>query len=186
VRIALALVFLVVALAAAGCGGGGGDSAEGAPPDEWAADVCGALSDWNTALEDGATQIQADAASATSIQEARQLIVDYLDQAIERTDEMLNRIEEAGTPAVDDGEAIAQSFRDELAKIKPIFEDARETAANLPDDPQAFAEQGQELGTSITSAGDEIGGRLQDLSADVNSEELDQAFNEEPTCERFQ
>jgi hypothetical protein len=183
VRIALALALLLIAFT--GCGGGD-TPADAAPPDEWVANVCGAVGEWVTALQEGALDVQTEAAGATSIDQARQVLVDYLDLAIDRTDEMVDRLDRAGSPAVEDGEAIADDIREEIGRIRPLLEDARDQAADLPDDPQTFAEQAQELGASLSSAGEGINGRLQDLSGKYDSRELDEAFDNEPACQDVQ
>jgi hypothetical protein len=186
VRIAIALLLAVsVGLATAACGGGETPS-DRAPPDEWAANICGALGEWKSSLEDGAADLQTDASGATSIDQARQFLVDYLEFAIDITDDMLSRVERAGAPAVEDGEAIANDLREELGKIKPSLESARDRAADLPDDPQAFGEQAQELGASLSSEGDEISERLDDVGEKYDSEEINQAFDSEPACESLQ
>jgi hypothetical protein len=184
VRTFIALTVAALALAASsGCGGG--EEATGASPEEWSADVCGALSSWKSDLETRANELQDTAASATSIAEGRDLIVDFLDETITRTDQMMNELEAAGNPAVDDGETIAREFRAEIAKIKPIFEDAREKAAALPEDPQGFAEGAQEIGTAMSTAGDQVGAEFES-SDKFDSPELEKAFDEDPACQQLQ
>jgi hypothetical protein len=182
VRTFIALVVAVLALTASGCGGGD-EAASGASPEEWSADVCGALESWQSDLETRSNELRDAASGATSVDEGRDLIVDFLDETIARTDQMLNEVEAAGTPAVEDGETIARDFRAQLAKIKPIFEDAREKAAALPDDPQAFAEGAQEIGTAMSTAGDQVGAEFE--SEKFDSADLDKAFNDEPACQQL-
>jgi hypothetical protein len=183
-RLLTALIAAALALTVVTACGGGEEAASGASPEEWTADVCGAISGWKADLEQRANELQDTAAGASSISEGRDLIVDFLDTTITRTDQMLNEVEAAGNPAVDDGETIARDFRAELAKIKPIFEDAREKAAALPDDPQGFAEGAQEIGTAMADAGDQVGAEFES-SDKFNSPELEQAFNDDPACQQL-
>jgi hypothetical protein len=183
VRIYIALIVAALALGASACGGGD-EAASGASPQEWSADVCGALQSWRSDLETKTNDLQSTAAGATSVAEGRDLIVDFLDETITRTDQMLNEVEAAGSPDVDDGETIARDFRTQLAKIKPIFEDAREKAADLPDDPQGFAEGAQEIGTAMSTAGEQVGAEFES-SDKFDSPELEKAFNDEPACQQL-
>jgi hypothetical protein len=96
---------------------------------------------------------------------------------------MLQKVEAAGAPAVDDGEAIARDLREELAKIKPVFEGARESAEALPDDPEAFVDAAQDLGSALAAGGGEVGGRLEATQEKYDSPELEKAFDEEPACQ---
>lgn len=174
----------VLALTAvSACGGGGGGSATGASPEEWSADVCGALSDWVTDLNRRADEMQKAAANSGSIPDARDEIVAFLDTTVTQTDTMLQKVEAAGAPAVDDGEAIARDLREELAKIKPVFVGARESAKALPDDPEAFVDAAQDLGSALAAGGGEVGGRLEATQEKYDSPELEKAFDEEPACQ---
>jgi hypothetical protein len=183
VRTVVALAVAIFALAAASACGGGSESASGASPEEWSADVCGALSDWVADLNQRADEMQQATADSGSIPDARDRIVEFLDTTVTRTDAMLQTVEDAGAPAVDDGEAIARDLREELAKIKPVFEDARESAEALPDDPEAFVDAAQDLGSALAAGGGEVGGRLEATQEKYDSPELEKAFNEEPACQ---
>lgn len=185
VRTFVPLIVAALTLAAVSACGGGEEAASGASPEEWSADVCGALNDWKNDLEQGANELQDTAANTTSIAEGRDLIVDFLDTTVTRTDQMLSEVEAAGNPAVDNGEAIAHDFNEELAKIKPVFEDAREKAAALPDDPQAFVQGAQEIGTSMASAGGAVGAQLEATTEKFDAPELEEAFNETAACQQL-
>jgi hypothetical protein len=186
VRTFAALTVAALALLVGSACGGGGETASGASPEEWSADVCGALSDWVSDLNQRADAMGAATQNSSSIDDARDKIVEFLDTTVTRTDEMLAKVEAAGNPAVEDGEAIANDLQTELAKIKPVFEQARDSAEELPDDPQAFLEGAQDLSAEMAAGGGEVGGRLDATMQKYDVPELSQAFDENPACQNLE
>jgi hypothetical protein len=82
VRTIVALAVAILSLAAgSGCGGGGG-TASGASPEEWSADVCGALGDWMADLNRRSNELQEATANSASIPDARDRIVEFLDTTV--------------------------------------------------------------------------------------------------------
>ena len=131
----IALVCVALTCPSFGCGGGGGKAASGASPERWSADVCNAVQGMQTDVQQRGMKLQQQLGNVTSIAEARQLLVDYLDASITGTDQVLDQLEAAGNPAVENGNEIGQTLRTELANLKPALQDAREKSAALPDEP---------------------------------------------------
>jgi hypothetical protein len=101
-------------LRAGRCGGGGQDA--GAEPADWIEDVCTALVAWRDDLEAASEDLQATASGSANLDEALSLLTSFLDDAVARTDEMLADVAAAGTPAVDEGEAISADLQAALPK----------------------------------------------------------------------
>jgi hypothetical protein len=183
VRRILILALAVAALAAAaGCGGGGGGSSNTVTPEAWSASVCGAVSGWVEDLQADSAAFGDTVSDASSISDVRDQMVEFIDGTIERTDEMLNEVEAAGQPDVEDGGDIADLFQEQLTKFKTALEEARATAEDLPDDQAGFAQGAQEIGATMTSVGTEIGQGFEAVQDKYHSEELRAAFEAEPAC----
>jgi hypothetical protein len=90
--------------------------------------------------------------------------------AVERTDEMLAAVEGAGHPDVDEGEAIAREFRENLLPLREAFADALERTRNISlDDPAEFEREATEIGSSIETAGNQVETAFDDLSQKYDS-----------------
>jgi hypothetical protein len=177
----LAAVALGVLLLVSGCGGNG--EPEGREPGEWVADVCGAVTSWVDGVQEESTALGETAQDAEDLEQARDQFVDFFDQVIDRTDRMLAEIDEAGTPAVEEGEAIAEDLRSTLAPIQDAFEDARAEAEELPtDDPAAFQAGATQIGESVQEEAQAIGRAFDELERQYDVPELDEAFEDEEAC----
>jgi hypothetical protein len=171
---------------ASGCGGGdGGSSGSAASPETWAADICGAASTWKDDLGTQNESLQDTMSGASSIGEVRDRLVAFVDDAIERTDQMLSEIEDAGHPDIENGDQLAEDFLAVLSRFKTALTEARTTAAGLSDDPTQFAEGAQQIATAMAAAGEEIQTGLNELQQSADSGDLDSAFKDEPACQEL-
>ena len=180
----VALVCVALMFASFGCrGGGGGEAASGASPEQWSAAICNAVVDLQHDVQERSIKLQQQLRNVASIAEARQRLVDFLDAWITRNDQALAQLEAAGNPAVENGDEIGQTLRTELARTKPALQDARNKAAALPDDPQAFARDVEEIGTDLAATSGELGRRLDATLGQIDTPELAQAFHDDPACQ---
>jgi hypothetical protein len=159
--------------------GGEGPAPATADADGYAAAVCGALTDWMTAIEDGNTELQSSLENETDLEAVKQRLLEFLDDTIASTDEMLGSIEDAGAPDVDNGEEIHQQLLELLGRASTAFQDARDTVDGLDaSDPQALGTGLQELGTSLQAAFADVENPLEN----TDSTELDEAFQANEDC----
>jgi hypothetical protein len=194
-RLALAVAGGVAAMALAACGGGSDGSSSGTtapattaaaataaaatPAAEWVASVCGAISTWKTELTSGAP----DFSQVTDVQSTKQTLGDYLEQVKASTDTLIADIEAAGTPDVENGEAIAQEFKANLATVGDSFQQAKaDLDALSTDDPAAFASGLQEIAGALTTAGSEAGQAFDKLATEYPDSGLDEAAADAPAC----
>ncbi len=183
---ALALVLATAALAvASGCGGDSASSGSAASPEAWAADVCSAASTWMDDIGTQSESLEDTMSGAASIEDVRERLVAFVDDAIERTDQMLSEIEDAGSPDIDDGEQLADDFLEVLSGFNTALEEVRTTAEGLSDDPAQFVEGAQQIATAMEAAGSEIQTGLNDLQQSADSDDLDAAFDDEPACQEL-
>jgi hypothetical protein len=177
-------VVAAAALAVAGCGGS--SSPEGTPPADWAQSVCGALSDWQTSLQEKSQSLTQDVLQAKSPNAAKEQISTFLSDVIVETETMIGAVDAAGQPAVDQGGQIAEDFHNGLNRMRDAFKDAASDVQSVPtDDPQAFQQQLTQIGTELSTQGQAIGSTLGEIDQKYDAEELNKAFDENPTCKDF-
>jgi type IV pilus biogenesis protein CpaD/CtpE len=181
-RAPLAALVVVAALAASGCGGGG-SSAVGTPPDQYAAGVCGAISDWQKELQSSISTMSSKLSASSTPDEVKGKLVEFMEAATKSTESMLSKVKAAGPPAIDDGAKLQSDLEAGLTKAKNAFAQARDKAKALPtDDPAAFQREATALGTTLTEQGSAIEATFKGLSTKYDSKDLNQAFDEEPAC----
>lgn len=173
----------LVALSACGGDDGGSAGGGGTDPNAWAKQVCGAVGTWLEDVQTKSAAIGESAGNAGSLKEAKTQFVAYFDELVERTDQMLGEIDEAGDPDVEDGEAIGDDFRQTIEPMKDALADARDQAKGLPtDDPQAFSQGAVKAGESVQREGENIGKAFDELDKKYDTAELERAFEDEPAC----
>ena len=185
----LKLILALVALAAllAGCGGDdGGSDAEGVPPEDWAASVCGALAGWQSSLQEQSQGPSSAVLEADSPESARDQIGEFLTQVISETETMIGEVRAAGQPAVDQGDQIAEDFNNGLQQMRTAFEAARQQVEEVPtDNPQAFQQELTGIGQELQTQGEAIGNQLDEIDERYDADELSQAFDDTPACSDF-
>jgi hypothetical protein len=188
-------MILAVALAAGltACGGGvsgtvttppGSAGSAGAAgtldADAYTSGVCQAMSAWVNDLQASSTTIGTQVAGASSLDEAKQDFVAYIDQQVQRTDDLITSIDELGPPDVDQGAEAHQAVLDVLGQVKSVFEQAQTDAEQLPTtDVNAFLDGVTQLTDHISSGMSGIGDPFEGLSAS----ELEEAGNTNPDCQ---
>lgn len=183
-RAAIAGLFSAAALVVAGCGGDDGGSASGADPEQYAADVCGAISDWQKELQTSATTMQSKLSASSTPEDVKSELVAFMEGATKSTDDMLAKVKEAGPPAVEDGEALQRDLEQGLGDAQTAFADARDKAKELPtEDRAAFQREASALGATLNQEGGKIGQTFNGLSTKYDSRELNEAFDKEPSCQ---
>ncbi|MCD6021355.1 MAG: hypothetical protein K0R20_1065 [Actinomycetia bacterium] len=182
-RIAIVLVPMSILLAGAcsesGGGTNGGPDAESVSAETYATSVCGAIADWVDEIRGLNEDLQANL-DPSSIDALKDAMVTFLDDVIASTDTVIADVEDAGVPDVEDGDAAAQHLLTGLRDSRGVFEDARDRVeAMSTDDPVAFGEDLQTVGTDIQTSMSTIG---EDLGQ-FESPELDEVSKDIPECE---
>lgn len=189
--IALALMAALVLAACGGDDGGdGGDTdvqaeedsgAETVSVDEYAGEVCSALSAWVTDIQDRAATIT-EGIDPGDAEAGKERLEEFIGDTVDGTDELIANVEAAGVPDTEGGEEAAEQIQSGLEQVKTILEDAQKQIGELPtNDPQAFGTGAQEIATSLQEATGEAAGAIDS----ANSEELTAAFGENEDCAQY-
>lgn len=182
-RIAALGLTLLLAGGLAACGGddggdgGGGGSTETVSAETYAADVCGAMQDWVTGIQER-TQDLGSGLTAGDTEGGKQVLVDLLSEMSGATGELVTAVEEAGVPDVEGGEEAADSLVSAFEDVQGILEDAEADVEALSDDPQEFQQGASQLGTTIQEALTQVGESLENAGSD----DLTEAFENEESC----
>lgn len=178
-RMAIVLVPLVFVLADACAGSDGGSNEETVSAEAYATGVCGAIADWVEEIQGLNEDLQANL-DPSSIDALKDAMVTFLDDVIASTDTVIADVEDVGIPDVDDGDAAAQHLLTGLRDSRGVFENARDRVEAMPtEDPTAFGEELQTVGTDIQNSMSTIGDDLGRFESPV----LDDVSKDIPECE---
>ena len=156
-----------------------------AAPAAWTADICGAVKDWKADWARRVQEIDQAILRSRGLDERRTLYVDFWDETVRSTTELVGDFDAAGHPAVRGGEAVARGYRGVFAETVPAMEMALAVATALPEDPERFSEGEAEIRTNMARA---FAIRNHDLDALHDRLEaslpanLRDAFDNDPTC----
>jgi hypothetical protein len=186
-RIWLLTCAAATALALAACGGGGGGGEGGGEaavdPATWVDQVCTALVSWRDDVQASAGELGSAVQESASAEDLRSQLSGFLSDVVARTDDLLEEVDGAGTPDVDQGEAIRTDLQGVLGDVREVLAKAEEDAQSLPtDDLASFASAAQELGTSIQTGIQDVGTTFDDLNAKYDVPELEDAFQANENC----
>jgi hypothetical protein len=158
-------------------GGGGGDTVSAG---DYASDICTAFLGWRDAIQQRQEDLQEGLSPGISPQEGRDALDGFLTDAVEASDELVTQVDDAGAPDAENGEEAAQALQDAAQAARDELDKARADVEALPtDDREAFSSAADQLGNNVRDALSEVGSGLED----IQSEELDKAFDEEEACQ---
>ncbi len=164
------------------CGGddggdGGGGSGESVSAEAYAAEVCGAMKDWVSGVQER-TQALTETFTSGDPEEGKQALSDLLGEMSSQTGDLVAAVEGAGVPDVEGGEEAADSLVAAFEEVQGILEDAQQDIEDLPTDPQGFSEGAAEIGPTLQEALSSVGGSIEE----PESQELQDAFENEEAC----
>ena len=127
--------------------------------------------------------MQSELRTSTTPAQVKTQLVAFMESATASTDQMLGKVEDAGPPAVEDGEALQRDLEAGLRKAQTAFAQARDKAKKLPtNDRAAFQREASQLGTTLSQQGTAISDTFSGLSTKYDSKELNSAFDNDPAC----
>jgi hypothetical protein len=144
--------------------------------------VCGTLGSWERAI----TVNPPDTSNATTPQEAKTTLTNYMNNLVTSTNTMVSGLQAAGAPAVSNGRAISQGFVGGFQGFQATFVQAQNQANALSTtDPAAFSAGAQALAATlsgISTVANQAKTNLDNLGKKYSSSHLDQAFNNAAAC----
>lgn len=165
-------------------GGSGAPAVSGAPAPAgssaaaYAKSVCGAMSDWLTAIKNSASSL-GQTGNLGSTKDVKKLLLDYFDGLVKDTDTLIATVKSAGAPDVEGGAEVQAGFLAGFTKVRDEFASTRDKIAGLPTkDSKAFGQALQGLGATLQGAATQIGASLQGQTNPA----LDAAFAAEQSC----
>lgn len=185
---------VVVALLATACNGASEEQGPTAPvttpepggavavvaPDSFVDGLCTAMGDWVDVLQGGNDQLQQELGGITSADQAIDLLVAYLDDTVEATDELIAEVEALGAPDVEGGEEARQAFLDTFEGVREALADAADEVRGLDtSDPEALAQALTTLSSDLTAATGDLVGPL----ARTSIPEFEQAYEDTASCD---
>ncbi len=180
-RIALGVVLTLVMAACSK----GNPTSSGSPSGGVAAyvsGVCGAVGNWENAVQSLATGFPAQIQGASSLDAAKQLFVQYVDENVTATDTMIAKIQALGTPSVANGAEIQSKVVGALQQVDASFAEAKSKAEQLDTtNPTTFSSGVTDISNTLDS---ELSG-LGDPLAGVSSPQLETAASADPACQKL-
>jgi hypothetical protein len=169
---ALAALVTAVALLAAGCGG----SDDASPQEQWAADVCGALSDWESSVSSIATDFSGGV--------SKDVLSQKVDDAEQATSDLVDELKSIGPPETEAGDqakseidAFADTASTSVASIKSEADSLQ--GSGVAGFTAGVASITAELNTVVQSAKTTLA-NVEQLDA---TGQLKTAIENDPTCQ---
>ena len=164
--------------------GSGGGSGAAVPADEYAEGVCTSIGTWYEEIQSSSRSL-AESANTTSSDPAagKQLIVDFLDEAIGLTDDLTTDLEGLGHPDTETGQETAADLVSGIGDVSELFSGARADTEALPvDDEEGLRAGLQDIGASLQESATAVGANLQEVLSSADDPELGEAFDAAPSC----
>lgn len=179
----IALCVSTLAIAASGCGGGGSTSSSGAKPEVWAADVCGALSEWAQGMQ---TDGRAIGTGKKDLKSVKGKFVLFIQQSVRRSDAMLSKVKAVGAPAVKQGPALQSDLLAVLRRARDGFANALPQARALSTtDQRTFQRQVLELSKAVQKELTATGQTFDQIGDKYKDKDLNEATSKDPACKKL-
>ena len=176
-RILLVALVSVLALPAAGCGGGD-DEPTTTATDEWADELCTAITTWRDSLQQ----------TGEGLQSLSSLSRDSLDEAADdvraATDTLGDEVRALGAPDTESGDEAKQAVEDFSSTVDSESADIEETidgVSGITDVPAAA----QDVSASLSSMYAALSTMLASIRTGDAQDELESAFESSAACDEI-
>jgi hypothetical protein len=152
-------------------------------PAVWARTVCASLSSWGASLKDAGSNLLTPLSGVTTtLPEVRSALATFLGASILRTQQLVDQLDNAGSPNAPNGNAFAAFIHDGVTQAQQAFVAAVPAAQALPNDPQGFQVEGQALVQQLDDAGTQVAALARTAEAQIKAPALRRALSSEPAC----
>jgi len=169
-RLSLAALLATLALAAAGCGGDDESATE-----QWARDVCSAISTWTTSVRDATDSLTASSVGQNGLRDA---VADVK----AATSTLADDLKSLGPPDTDSGDQAKQTL-DDLATTIQGNVDTIEKAADDASGASGALSAVSTISTTLSSMAAAVGSAFDDLQKLDAQGELEDAFRSASSCD---
>jgi hypothetical protein len=178
-RTTIALLAVLVAAAALAGGCGGSDSSSNATSaEDWANDLCGAISSWTTSIQDAVKPLQSGDVSKDSLQSSTSDMKDA-------TSTFVDDVKSLGPPDTEGGQKAKESLDNLADELSQGIDDIKETADNVSGAQGAVTAM-TSIQTTVQKMGTDAQSALSDVQdADVKGE-LQDALKNSENCKKLQ
>jgi len=147
---------------------------------DYANDLCTARKGWASDLRDRQAALQQAATPGASPESDRDQLEQFVDGAVEVTDDLVQELEDAGKPDIDGGGDIADAFRSAATDTREKLEQAKNEIPDIPtDNPQDYRAAVDDFETDLRSTLEGLDEPFQDMDAP----ELDMALDKASACQ---
>lgn len=127
------------------------------PPKQWGRDVCTAVKDWVSTVEDAEASLDSDVEAASSPSQVKDSIVNFVGTIVQATDTLLEETRQAGVPKFKDGNKVSQIMKGGFNEIRNLFAEAQDTLNTADANDQAqFQAAASEVEATITEGVEEV------------------------------
>jgi hypothetical protein len=170
VRLIAATVLVVLAALAAGCGGDDESAAEA-----WAGDVCSALSDWRTSVQDAVDSVQASPSADTLRQAAEDA-----DSATEDLVSTLKGLDRPETEAGQEAQEAVDDLSNDVETARSAIDDAVDDASGA-----GMLQAVSTIAAALSTLQTEVSSTLDRLEGLDGGQELKDAFQSNESCDEL-
>ena len=144
---------------------------------EWADSFCGSFSTWLDAIQAASSGV-ADNVTPGDIDSAKTAIADLFGTASDATQTLIDEIEGAGDPDIDDGDKLVDDLTEKFQAFDSAAQTAKsDTEALATDDIATFQSEADDLTTTFQDEVDKVAESFSEIDTKYPSEELNTELN---------
>jgi hypothetical protein len=142
---------------------------------QWASGVCTAFSDWQASLKDAKSTLTTGGVSEANLNQAT-------GQAQEANQQLVRTLQNLGKPGTSDGQKATQNVNDLKTSLSFIMNKIKQTVDQKATTPAELEAELTTVKQSISTMSAALTTAVTNLKAFDPSGELEQAFNDAPSC----
>jgi hypothetical protein len=178
---------LLLALATSGVAAGANQNAT---PKEWVDTLCSSLVTWENTVTTEFAQLKTTVKKLKKSGNvkpvaAKAQLVRFLSRIVSSTNTLIRKLKAVGPPSTENGDKLQSALLTGLGQVNSAFKEAKRAAQKLPTGSSAaFTKAADRLGTTVAASAGRANSALSGL-ARYDTAELDDAFKQNPTCQKI-
>lgn len=152
------------------------------PPKKYVHSVCQTLKEWVGHVKQNGSGVR-NLEGVTDLVQVKTQVVTFFGNTVDATDQLLQKLNDAGAPAVKNGSKIANEIKNAFAQVRELFASSRDAAQNLdPNDPAQFSAAASSASSAFDQGSSTIDSTFNSIDRKYKPRTLDQAFNADSAC----